>query len=162
MRSISTAFLLFVGGLVIVGFVLGSSISSSDWLSPTTNAAKARQIEAQTQLDTQRGILELAYLNDSFAQELEDEKADRAQRRALRELGFIIGLGVGSGALLALTVALVYYLICRGQLALAERARYGPPVRPPVTLVRPFLPAEEGSQRGRQAGAVEDGSGQAA
>lgn len=152
MRAISIAFLSFVGVLVFLGFVLGSSMSDSDWFSPTTNAAEARRIEAQTQLATREGNIELDYLEQSLDQQLEDEKADRAQWRALRELGFTVGLAGGLGALLALTMALVYYLFCRGQLALAKRVQYARSSRPQATLVHPVFPASKKQDRSRSAG----------
>lgn len=132
--------LAFVAIVILVGAVLlGGNLSQTDIFNPYTRTAEASRIEAETaalvaqnEFDQQLRQIELDRIREETrihldalrarqAKELEIFEQDAQRKSDLYEFAALCGLGVGIVAILVLSVALAYYLICRGNAARASQ-----------------------------------------
>lgn len=107
--------LSFVAIVILLGAVLlGLSLSNTDLLNFHTRAAEARQIDVETALNQQVRQAELDRIREENNIKLEALRARLAKDADLREFAVLFGLAVFAVATLVLSVALAYYLVCRG------------------------------------------------
>jgi hypothetical protein len=130
--------LAFVVIVILVGAVLlGLNLSQTDVFNPHTRIAEASRIEAETaalvaqnEYDEQLRQIELDRIREETKINLEALRARRAKeveileqearrRSDLHELAVLLVVGAGAVAILVLSVALAYYLVCRGNAARA-------------------------------------------
>jgi hypothetical protein len=143
-RGLATAVIGGLIVLTALGLALGASLGETDLFNPATGAAQARSIDAQTQMNTTQAQLEIeqhraeiaaqqaadalalehqstvyaeerSFLERQHELELQQQQRAFEQEMAMMETRQVVYLGVGSVAILAVTIAVVYYLYACGR-----------------------------------------------
>jgi len=138
-----TTFLL----VVLAGFLaLGLVVGASDWLNQTTAAAAAREQDARTaailaenQYQQQRYAIELAALQAKRDQELVQIQQDYILWSELKEIAALVLVGVLAGAIIVLTGAVAFWIVCQGLRALRMPLEVTEPLRQPAPARRVLL-----------------------
>ena len=153
LKGLGTALIGSILVLATLGIVLGASLSDADLFNPATSAAQARNMDAQTQVDTARTQLEIeqrrveaatqqaaaekraevelqqyevtldderTFLQRQYELRLQQQQQAFEQEMAMKEVRQIVLLGIGSAAILAITIAVAYYLYTSGQAKLSQ------------------------------------------
>ena len=149
LKGLATAIIGAIVLLATLGIVLGALLGDTDLFSPATSAAQARSMDAQTQIDTTQAQLEIGqrraeiaaqqaadaldlehraaiyaeervFLQRQYELQLQQQQQAFEREITMMEVRQIVLLGIGSGAILVITLAVAYYLYACGQANLSQ------------------------------------------
>ncbi|HID63886.1 MAG TPA: hypothetical protein EYP49_14290 [Anaerolineae bacterium] len=109
-----TPIVIFLIVALLMAAFLGTAIADTDFLNSATHQAKARRLDAETAYQQQLWALELKAQEAQHAKKLELMEHDAQLKAELFEVAVLVGLGIGSVAVLVLSGALAWYIACRG------------------------------------------------